>query len=202
MADEKDEINDEESEIELTFDVDEAERDGDRRENEPEPELLTSDEQPLGSSGGDAALREELRKVKDAYVRSLADLDNYRKRAERDRVEYRKFAISEVMRELLPVLDNFERALDHSDAADEFHTGIELIYKQLSDALQKMGLTSIGEVGAEFDPNVHEAIARDEESDLPHHTISAVLQKGYLLNERLLRPALVRVAMGGGENAS
>ena len=103
------------------------------------------------------------------------------------------------MKDILPVLDNFDRALEHAEEGDEFHKGALLIYKQLFDLLQKHGLKPIEESGVHFDPNVHEAVVREEDDSVPSLTVVAVLQKGYYLYDRLLRPALVKVAVGGPE---
>ena len=134
---------------------------------------------------------------KNRYMRTLADFENFRKRSEREKGEYFKYALSNVFKDLLPVLDNFDRALDHAEEGDEFHKGVLLIYKQLFDLLTKSGLKSIEEPGVVFDPNVHEAVIREEDSSVPNQTVTAILQKGYFLHDRLLRPALVKVAVGG-----
>jgi molecular chaperone GrpE len=147
-----------------------------------------------GESGSD-----EVRKAQDRYMRTLADFENYRKRAEREKDDFRKFAITNLLRDLLPVLDNFDRALDHAEEGDDFHKGVLLIYKQLWDVLQRSGLKPIEEVGVRFNPNLHEAVIREEDPSVPSHTVTAVLQKGYFLHDRLLRPALVKVAVGGPE---
>lgn len=164
--------------------------------------------QPGGAPGvagaGGEALQEENQKLKDQYLRARADFENFRKRAEREKTEYFKFALAQSFRDLLPVLDNFERALETDPAAsEEFKRGIDLIYKQFSETLQKYGLTVINEVGVPFDPNRHEAVMREESSDFPSHSVMGVLQKGYFLNERLLRPAMVKVSIGTeGEESS
>jgi molecular chaperone GrpE len=145
----------------------------------------------------DEGLRRENEDLKNRYLRTLADFDNLRKRTEREKTEFARYATSGVLKDLIPALDNFDRALQHSDADDEFHKGVELIYKQLYDVLTKHGLRSIDEVGAHFDPNIHEAVVREEDPSVPSHTVTAILQKGYFLHDRLLRPALVKVAVGG-----
>lgn len=145
----------------------------------------------------DEGLRQENTELKNRYLRTLADFDNLRKRTEREKADFARYATSGVLKDIIPVLDNFDRALEHSDADDEFHKGIELIYKQLYDVLTKHGLRPIDEVGAHFDPNIHEAVVREEDSSVPSHTVTAILQKGYFLHDRLLRPALVKVAVGG-----
>lgn len=147
--------------------------------------------------GSDEALRQENQDLKNRYLRTLADFDNLRKRTEREKADFFRYATAAVLKDLLPVLDNFDRAMEHSQAADEFHKGVELIYKQLYEVLSKHGLRPIDEVGVHFDPNIHEAVVREEDSSVPSHTVTAMLQKGYFLHDRLLRPALVKVAVGG-----
>jgi molecular chaperone GrpE len=141
----------------------------------------------------------DLAKLNDRYLRSIADFDNYRKRTEREKEDFRKYAVANMLRELLPVLDNFDRALDHAEEGDDFHRGVLMIYKQLFDVLQKAGLKPIDETGVKFNPNIHEAVIREEDPSVPSHTVTAVLQKGYFLHDRVLRPALVKVAVGGPE---
>jgi len=136
---------------------------------------------------------------RDRYLRTLADFENYRKRAEREKADFQRYALAGVIRDLLPVIDNFDRALEHAEEGDEFHKGVALIYKQLFDVLQRHGLKSISDSGVRFDPNIHEAVVREEDPSVPSHTVVAVLQKGYFLHDRLLRPAMVKVAEGGPE---
>jgi len=146
-----------------------------------------------------AAQGEEVAKLNDRYLRTRADFENYRKRTEREKEDFRKYALANTLRDLLPVLDNFDRSLEHAEEGDDFHKGVLLIYKQLWDVLQKAGLKPIEEVGVKFDPNIHEGVMREENPDVPSQTVTAILQKGYYLNDRLLRPALVKVAVGGPE---
>jgi molecular chaperone GrpE len=154
---------------------------------------------PAGGTGTDAELRQENQELKNRYLRTLADFDNLRKRTEREKADFFRYATSAVLKDLLPALDNFDRALEHSEATDEFHKGVELIYKQLYDVLYKHGLRPIDESGVRFDPNIHEAVVREEDDSVPSHSVTAILQKGYFLHDRLLRPALVKVAVGGPE---
>jgi molecular chaperone GrpE len=154
------------------------------------------------SGSGDAALRTENQQLKDRYLRTLADFENLRKRTEREKSDFFRHAMTGVLRDLLPVLDNFDRALEHAEEGDDFHKGVLMIYKQLADVLQKNGLKAIDEAGVHFDPNIHEGVVREEDPSVPSHTVTAVLQKGYFLHDRLLRPALVKVAVGGPERTS
>lgn len=154
---------------------------------------------PVGESAQVEELRKEIHDLRDRLLRSRADIDNFRKRTEREKQDFYRYALSDIMRELLPVLDNFERALAaKAQSAEDILVGVDLIYKQLSDVLSKAGLRPIDQEGVPFDPSVHEAVARDEESALPAHAVASVLQKGYTLNERLVRPAMVRVSTGSG----
>jgi molecular chaperone GrpE len=156
---------------------------------------VTAQEAVAGATA--AASQEE--DFRDRYVRTLADFENYRKRSEREKDDFRRYALVGVIRDLLPVIDNFERALEHAEEGDEFHKGVALIYKQLFDVLQRHGLKTIADSGVRFDPNIHEAVVREEDPSVPSHTVVAILQKGYFLYDRLIRPALVKVAVGGLE---
>lgn len=139
---------------------------------------------------------------RDRYLRTLADFENFRKRSEREKNDFQRYALAGMVRDLLPVLDNFDRGLEHAEEGDEFHKGMALIYKQLFDVLQRHGLKPVSESGVRFDPNIHEAVVREEDSSVPSHTVVAVLQKGYFLHDRLIRPAMVKVAVGGPEEAA
>ena len=140
-------------------------------------------------------LRNERDALLDRMARSQAEFDNARKRAAREQQEYRDYASADVIKALLPVIDNFERALNAAQGqASEFRTGIELIYKQLQDVLQKAGVRRLDAKGKQFDPRLHEAIEMVETQDVPDHEVLEELQSGYMLKDRLLRPAMVRVA--------
>jgi molecular chaperone GrpE len=151
---------------------------------------------PASAASGAPAVDTEMR---DRYLRTLADFENYRKRADREKQDFFKYALAGAIKDLLPVLDNFDRALEHAEEGDDFHRGVLLIYKQLFDVLQKNGLRTIEEQGVPFDPNIHEAVVTEENPSVPAHTVIAVLQKGFFLHDRLLRPAMVKVAVGGAE---
>jgi molecular chaperone GrpE len=168
---------------------------------EIEREMRETAEEAVAEPAPDAAPAEEAAPdaYRDRYVRAIADFDNFRKRTEREKADFFRYAVSSVLKDILPVLDNFDRALDHAEEGDEFHKGVHLIYKQLFEVLQRHGLKPIDEVDVTFDPNIHEAVIREEDPSVPNHTVVAVLQKGYFLHDRLLRPALVKVAVGGPE---
>ena len=168
-----------------------------REMNETAAEAVTDDEPAAGAAAATA-----VDDYRDRYMRTLADFENFRKRGEREKQDFYKHALGGVVKDLLPVLDNFDRALDHAEEGDEFHKGVLLIYKQMFDVLQRHGVKVIDESGVHFDPNIHEAVVREEDPSVPSHTVVAVLQKGYFLHDRLLRPALVKVAVGGPEGPS
>lgn len=152
-----------------------------------------------------AKLEEEKQTILSQTLRRQADLENFRKRVEREKQEFRQRAEVELLTQLLPVVDAFERALTAEAAnIEDYRTGVELIYKQLADLLARAGLEPIAAAGEPFDPNLHHAVERVETTDYPDHTVLAELQRGYTYKQQLVRPALVRVAVhpeakGGSE---
>ena len=148
------------------------------------------------------SVQKDLEELKDRYVRKLAEFENHKKRSERERQEYFKIALAGFVHDFLPVMDNFERALEHARPADlesDFGQGIVIIRKQLGELWKRYGLIPIDTSGA-FDPNLHEAVATEETDAVPPNTILAELQKGYFLNERLIRPSFVKVAVRKDES--
>ena len=139
----------------------------------------------------------EVEEHRDRHLRAAAEFDNARKRAARERDEYSRYANESLLRELLPVLDNFERALQAvrgEPAAAAVTAGVELIQRELLRVLEKFGVTSFTSVGQPFDPERHEAIARVPAQGRPEGTVADETARGYLLNGRVLRPAMVTVA--------
>lgn len=133
----------------------------------------------------------------DRLLRLAADMENLKKRQERDRAELLQFANEKLLKELLPVVDNLELALEHgrqAKAPAAFLEGIELVHQGLLKTLTQFGVTPIDSVGQPFDPAFHNAVVQEEASGVPDHTVLKELQKGYLLQNRLLRPAMVVVA--------
>ena len=139
-------------------------------------------------------LKEERNALLDRLARMQAEFDNARKRSQREQQDFREFAAADVLKGLLPILDSFERAFTVRSDSGEFRNGVELIYRQLQDALQKAGVQAIDAVGQPFDPHVHEAIEMVDTTMAPDHQVLEELQRGYKYKERLLRPAMVRVA--------
>ncbi len=134
--------------------------------------------------------------LQDRLVRMQAEFDNFRKRTERERIEYAEFAGEMTVRALLPILDDFERALKAAAGAEnEYVRGIELIYARLLDTLKKQGLEPIEAAGQPFDPHQHEAIGRVESAEHEDGTVVQEYQKGYRFKGRLLRPSMVQVAV-------
>jgi molecular chaperone GrpE len=144
-------------------------------------------------------LRLERDTLLDRVARLQAEFENARKRAVREQQEFRDFAASDAIKAILPVLDSFERALQAAHSAkSDLRSGVELIHKQLHDALQKLGLRPIPAKGEQFDPHVHEAVEMVDTTEAADHEILEELQRGYKLKERLLRPAMVKVARNAG----
>jgi molecular chaperone GrpE len=152
-----------------------------------------------GASDPAEELRRERDALQDRLLRTAAEFDNFRKRVERERREYQEYAVSEALREFLPIVDNFERALQTpvEGDADAYRKGIELIHKQMLDMLRKRGVTPIEALGADFDPNLHQAVIHEVSSTHREGEVMQELQRGYMLGERLLRPAMVKVAKSG-----
>lgn len=138
----------------------------------------------------------------DMMLRLAAEMDNYKKRVDKDRQSLIKYGCQGVVQELLPILDNFERAIESANESkdfDSFLEGVEMIFKQMSDALERKGISRIDAVGAVFDPNVHEAVVQVASEEHPENTVVEELQKGYMLHDRIIRPAMVTVSKGTGE---
>ncbi len=172
-----------------------------------EHELPASDDseaetQVRVSTGGEPVARDgEMQKLKaerdtllDRLARLQAEFENARKRAAKEQQEFREFATADVIKAILPVLDSFDRALQAGADKSHLRSGVELIHKQLHDALQKVGLRVVAAKGEQFDPHVHEAIEMVDTTEADDHEVLEELQRGYKLKERLLRPAMVRVA--------
>lgn len=142
-------------------------------------------------------LKGEIAAVYDRLLRKQAELDNFRKRTQREKEEFRQIANESLIRELLPVLDGFERALKQRAPAvpETFYQGMELIHRQLLEVLGRAGLEPMETSGQLFDPHFHQAVETVEDPDRRDQEIVEELQRGYMLNRRLLRPAIVRVAV-------
>jgi len=141
------------------------------------------------------ALKKELADTKDSHLRSLAEYDNFRKRSQREKDAVYGDAKANTLALLLPVIDNFDRAAENkTDDPEVYKKGIEMIISQFSDILKRLEVERFGEVGDEFDPNMHNAVMHVENDELPANTIAAVFEKGYKMGNRILRFATVQVA--------
>jgi len=170
------------------------------------------DDQPSGASvevrpsteaAGPEADIQRLKAERDTAVdrlaRMQAEFDNARKRAAKEQQDFRDFALADSIKTLLPVVDNFERALQSKSEPADFRAGVELIYKQLRDVLTKLGVQPIDAKGQLFDPRFHEAVEMVDTPDAADHEVLEEWQRGYKYKERLLRPAMVKVARNSGK---
>jgi len=176
-----------------------------------EVEAGSRQEAPGGDDQDEVSkLRQEIADLRDRSMRTLADFDNFRKRSERERQDLKRYALLEPMRELLTVADNLELALSAQGSAEDLKRGVEMIHRQMRELLRRFGATEIPAVDQPFDPTVHEAVSREERDDVKQPTVVAELRRGYRMHDRLLRPAMVKVAVpaepaaapaaaGGGE---
>jgi molecular chaperone GrpE len=154
---------------------------------------------------GESPAESELQKLKaerdsllDRLARAQAEFENARRRASKEQQEFRDYAVADAIKTLLPVVDSLERALQVKSDASELRAGLELIYKQLQAALAKLSVHPIASKGEEFDPRFHEAVEMVETTEAPDHQVVEELQRGYKFKDRLLRPAMVKVARNNG----
>lgn len=167
------------------------------KEEEGETKMEEKEEQSIESLKNNL---EELKKEKEElykkFLRAIADIDNLRKRTEKEKREFYNVILSELLLSILPTMDDFERALSNqTEQSEAFRKGVELIYKNFKDTLLKFGLRPIEAIGTEFNPFYHEAIFKVDSEEVDRPIVIEELQKGYLLNDRLLRPSLVKVAV-------
>ena len=155
-----------------------------------------------GSSEEVEALQDEVGAVSDRLLRTLADFDNYRKRSERERSQDRKYATVEILREVLSIVDNMERAIGSGGEAADLKLGLDMILHQMEDLLRRFGVTRVEAIGRGFNPEIHEAVSRVEDAETVEPTVIEEFQPGYLVHDRLLRPAIVRVAMPAAVESS
>ncbi|MDD6646880.1 MAG: nucleotide exchange factor GrpE [Firmicutes bacterium] len=128
------------------------------------------------------------------YIRLMADFQNYKKRVEKEKKDLYSYASEKLVAEMLPVLDNFERALEQEAGGDGFKEGMDMIFRQLKDVLEKAGLAEIAALDEEFDPNFHNAVMTEDSEQYESGKVSGVMQKGYTLNGKVIRPSMVKVA--------
>ena len=160
----------------------------------------TLDEDDAASEYNDTAsqfsdLEDALAEANDKYVRLYAEYDNYRKRTAKEKTETYQNASAQCIEKILPVLDSFERSPEAECADENFKNGMSMIYNQLKNFMTQMNVTEIEALGAEFDPNIHNAIQQQDGTDYASNHVCAVFQKGYMLGDKLVRPAMVAVAI-------
>ncbi|SDQ48539.1 molecular chaperone GrpE [Virgibacillus subterraneus] len=178
---EKDEEN-------ITEVIDNTEQDGEQQ--------MGSDESKMESLKAEVdQLKQEKDELHQRVLRTQAEFDNFKKRSQKEKEAERKYKAEDIVNELLPAIDNFERALqaDVNDASEGFVDGISMVYRQLKDALKAHGVEEIECVGETFDPTVHHAVMQVEEEDTESNTVTEELQKGYMLKDKVIRPAMVKV---------
>jgi molecular chaperone GrpE len=165
--------------------------------NPKEPLVETPEESPAQEPAAAERdrLLEEKNDLQDRLLRRQAEFDNFRRRADREKAEVIEYANSESVGAIAPILDDFERALKVENSGSEYSRGMELIYQRLSDTLKKLGLEPISAKGQKFDPHIHHAVDRVETADAEEDTILDEYQRGYNFRGRLLRPAMVKVAV-------
>ena len=141
------------------------------------------------------ALQAQLNEANEKFLRTLAEYDNYRKRSIKEKEQAYGDSKAAVLTELLPVLDNFERAASNKEASlEDYQKGIDMIFNQFNDILKKAGVEAFGEKGDEFDPNFHHAVMHIDDDSLDANVITDVFQKGYKYNDKVVRPAMVKTA--------
>jgi molecular chaperone GrpE len=140
-------------------------------------------------------IKAERDELKELLLRRQAEFDNFRKRTEKERADYAQYAGMEIVREILPVVDDFDRAMKSEGGTPEYTKGVAMIHSRMYDALRKLGLEPIETAGKSFDPHLHQAVERVETTDFPDGTILGEFQRGYNFKSKLLRPSMVRVAV-------
>ena len=161
-------------------------------ETETEPE---EKKEEASDNKKESEAEKQLADMNAKYVRLMADFQNQKKRFEKEKADIYQFANEDIVKSLLEVIDNFERALDASqDDGSKFREGMEMIFKQLMGALEKAGVSEIKALGEEFDPNFHNAVMMEETDEFESNKVSGVMQKGYTLNSKVIRPSMVKVA--------
>lgn len=162
-------------------------------ENEAEQGEVLTEEQPEEVDETEK-LRQELAQSKDQYLRLMAEYDNFRKRSAKERLEITESAKGSAVEEILPILDNFERALQTETEDQAYKQGVEMIFKQFSDVMTKLGVEVIDPVGETFDPNIANAVNQIEDPELGENVVAQVFQKGYRIGSKVVRYAMVVVA--------
>ncbi|MCQ2448778.1 MAG: nucleotide exchange factor GrpE [Clostridia bacterium] len=162
---------------------------------QPQPETTEKKEKKKSKKDDEiASLKKELDEKSDLLLRTAAEFDNYRKRTEREKLSVAEIAKADLIKKLLPVLDNIDRAAGVDPESEDYRKGIEMIVKQFTALRGQFGLTEVAVAGEAFDPNLHEAVLHIEDESFGENVIAEVLQQGYKLGDTVVRPAMVKVA--------
>lgn len=200
--DEQNEANEYNSNKETMNDADEEandeEKDGETDEQDAEQQTDLEAEETIDAQAlqeENDTLKAQLDVLKDRLLRLQAEFDNYRKRTEKERLEAKKYEAEALASELLPVLDNFERALktEVDESSKGFYDGVKMVYEQLLEALKTQGVEQMDVLNKPFDPNLHHAVMQDENDSVESNIITEEFQKGYMIKDKVLRPAMVKV---------
>ncbi|MBP0973503.1 MAG: nucleotide exchange factor GrpE [Oscillospiraceae bacterium] len=190
---EQDKLRDDE--LEEKTSAEETAEDPEEIEETDETDLDEDDEAAEDDEEPEEDANEALEQERERYLRLFAEFDNFRKRTAKEKLEAYSDATARCIGELLPVVDNFERAVEAPCTDEQYHSGMVMILTQLRNFLEKAGVTELEALGAEFDPNIHHAIKQAEATEeFPENTVCEVFQKGYMLKDRLIRPAMVAVS--------
>ncbi|MBP1947588.1 nucleotide exchange factor GrpE [Virgibacillus litoralis] len=168
----------------------------DNDEQDGMQQMGSSDESKMESLKAEVdQLKQEKDELQERMLRTKAEFDNFKKRSQKEKEAERKYKAEDFVNELLPAIDNFDRALqvEVNDAGEGFVDGISMVYRQLKDALKAQGVEEIECVGKTFDPNIHHAVMQVEEEEMESNTVVEELQKGYMLKDKVIRPAMVKV---------
>lgn len=164
------------------------------QEEVPDAAEPAAETKPEEGTTPEAELKAQLEEMRENYLRQVAEFDNFRKRTAKEKEETYTFALAKCINELLPVMDNFERALACETTDENYKKGIEMIHTQLSEMLKKLGVTEIEAEGKPFDPELHNAVSQKEDDSFGENTVCQVFQKGYRIGDRVIRHAMVVVA--------
>jgi molecular chaperone GrpE len=185
------------SEVEMQDEYTAGQGDGELTPGEGSGPVLGEDqaEQAGGSSVELAQVKGERDQLMDRLIRLQAEFDNARKRAEKERADAREYTVGATVEPFLSVMDNFRLALKAQGSADQLRGGVELILKQMEEALKGLQVVPVETVGAQFDPRIHEALGSIETAEFPDHQVVEEIRRGYKIREKLLRPAMVKIAV-------
>ena len=185
---------DEEIKEELEEEAAEAEETAEEAAEDTEKEENADNAAEVNTQSEEDKLRTELADTKDKYLRLMAEYDNFRKRSAKERLDISASVKADTVADILPVMDNFERALGTETQDEAYKAGIEMIFKQFSDAMTKLGIEAIDPVGEVFDPNIANAVNQIEDPELGENVVAQVFQKGYRIGDKVIRCAMVVVA--------